>query len=83
MTRGRLPKGGPLKKAQLILTRVSAVSPDSDGLVSSFKWVIDGLVRAGVLVNDGYGNIGMPEYRWEKGSRGQGKIRVVVISDES
>ena len=81
-TRGKLPQK-PLKKAKLILTRVSARSPDSDGLVSSFKYVIDGLVKAGVLVDDGYSIIGMQEYRWEACERNKGKIRVIVISDEN
>lgn len=68
----------PLLKAKLCLTRYSSVSPDPDGLVSGFKSVIDGLVDAGVLVNDKVVNIGMPEYRWEKVSPRSGKIRIQV-----
>lgn len=68
----------PMKRAKLILTRFSSVSPDPDGLVSGFKHVIDGLVLAGVLENDKVENIGMPDYRWMKWPKGKGKIRVVV-----
>lgn len=68
----------PLKKARLTLIRHSAVSPDSDGLVSSFKHIIDGLVDVGVLENDKVVNIGMPHYVWQKAPRGYGSITVVV-----
>ena len=34
----------PLEKAHLRLTRFSSIEPDPDGLVISFKHVIDGLV---------------------------------------
>jgi hypothetical protein len=68
----------PLQKARLTLTRWSSVRPDHDGLVSSFKHVIDGLVDAGVLVNDKFENIGQPDYRWEKAPQGKGFITVVV-----
>lgn len=73
----------PLPRARLTLTRFSSVEPDSDGLVSSFKHVIDGLVECGVLVNDRFSNIGMPDYRWSKVKPKQGAIHVVVeeISD--
>lgn len=72
----------PLEKARLVLTRYSSTSPDADGLVSGFKHVIDGLVKAGVLANDKFTNIGMPDYRWEKCKKGQGKIRVEVYAIE-
>lgn len=68
----------PLAKARLTLTRFSSSCPDSDGLVSSFKHVIDGLVEAGVLVNDKFENIGMPVYQWEKCPPRKGFVRVMV-----
>lgn len=68
----------PLARAKLTLTRCSSSSPDSDGLVSGFKHVIDGLVIAGVLENDRYENIEMPTYLWRKVPAGKGMIRVVV-----
>lgn len=69
----------PLQMARLVLTRVSSAEPDYDGLVSSFKPVIDGLIKAGVLANDKMQNIGRPEYNWEKGRRGHGSIRIEVL----
>lgn len=68
----------PLLKARLTLTRVSSGECDSDGLVSSFKHVIDGLVYAGILVNDRFSNIGMPEYRQLKCAPKQGHIMVKI-----
>lgn len=68
----------PLAHARLVLTRFSSTAPDPDGLVSSFKHIIDGLVVCKILLNDRVTNIGMPDYRWEKVSPKQGKIRVEV-----
>src|SRR5690606_14842084 len=39
----------PLEKAELTLTRFSSIEPDTDGLVGSFKAVLDALVKLGVL----------------------------------
>jgi hypothetical protein len=68
----------PLSKARLVFIRFSSVSPDADGLVSGFKHIVDGLVQIGVLKNDTFTITGMPEYRWERSKRGQGKVRVEV-----
>lgn len=68
----------PLTRAKLTLTRVSSREPDYDGLVSSFKSVIDGLVEAGILANDKRENVGVPEYLWRKGPRSPGKVIVRV-----
>jgi len=68
----------PLKKARLRLTRFSSLCPDPDGLVSGFKAIVDGLVFAGILENDRMENIGMPDYRWEKAPRGQGRVKIEV-----
>lgn len=76
MKAGRPPL--PLQRARLVLTRCSTQTPDPDGLVSGFKHVIDGLTVAGVLADDKFTNIGMPEYRWEPAKIRQGKVRVEV-----
>lgn len=68
----------PLVRAHLTLTRISSTRPDFDGLASSFKHVIDGLIDGGIIVNDRHENIGQPEYQWVKGKQGQGKIRIRV-----
>ncbi len=68
----------PLKKAHLTLTRHSSIRPDSDGLVSSFKHVIDGLVDTKIIVDDDYKTIGMPTYLWEKAPAKKGYITIKV-----
>ncbi len=72
----------PLERATLKLTRHSSAEPDYDGLVSSFKHVIDGLVRSGVLVNDKLSNIGVPDYKWARCARNKGFISVEVLEVE-
>lgn len=69
----------PLLRARLKLTRCSAKRPDFDGTVSSFKWVIDGLVKAGVIINDDIDVIGEPEYKWEQTSPKCGHIKIEVL----
>ncbi len=76
-----LAKVPPLKleKAILTLKRYSSKAPDSDGLVSGFKVVIDAIVRYGVLEDDSYKHIGMPNYSWEYRTRKLGgKISVRI-----
>ncbi len=68
----------PLAKAKLTLTRMSSRECDFDGLVSSFKSIIDGLVQYGVLLNDRSVNIGQPEYKWEKCKPAHGRVRIKV-----
>ena len=65
ITIGHRPKE-PVKIAVLTLTRGSTTSPDSDGLVGSFKMIIDALVYLKVLEDDNFKHIKMPDYRWEK-----------------
>lgn len=70
-----------LTKAILTLTRHSSKAPDYDGLVSSFKQVIDPLVRCGVIIDDNYTVIGAPTYHWVKRPNKQGgmiSIRIEV-----
>jgi len=71
----------PLDRVKLTLTRCSSSEPDADGLVSGFKSVIDGLVEAGILVNDRPANIGFPDYRWEYCVKGKGHLIIVVESN--
>ena len=63
-----LAKGGPkspLTKAKLTLIRYSSREPDYDGLVSSFKVVVDALRYCGVIKDDRMSNIGIPIYDWQ------------------
>ena len=68
----------PLASAALTLIRASSNEPDTDGLISGFKHIVDGLVECGVLANDKRSNIGVPDYRWEKCAPGKGHVRVTV-----
>lgn len=75
---GRSKPRQPLRHAKLTLTRHSSVEPDFDGLVSSFKPLIDALIKCGVIVNDKVSNIGQSEYHWRKAPPKKGKIQVIV-----
>lgn len=68
----------PLPKATLRCERFSSVAPDYDGLVGSFKYVIDALVVCGVLEDDSLAHIRIPEFSWQKCKPGKGYIRVTV-----
>ena len=68
----------PLQSATLALTRYSAREPDFDGLVSSFKHVIDGLVRSGIIADDKPSIIGQPAFYWHKTAPKNGHILIQV-----
>lgn len=74
---GRLP-ARPLERANVSIVRCSSVRPDFDGLVSSGKPLLDGLVEAGVLADDTHAVIAQPEYAWEKAPPRGGHTRVEV-----
>lgn len=77
LTAGKRPTE-PLKRAKLTLIRHSTTRPDPDGLTSSFKHIIDGLVIARVLENDRYENISFPNYDWSHAPAGKGHCTVIV-----
>lgn len=68
----------PLKKAKLTLVRYSTHKLDSDNLRSSFKAVVDALVKVGVIVDDDMDVIGEPEVRQEPTTRENKFIYVKV-----
>lgn len=70
-----------LTKADLEFTRHSTTEPDYDGLVSSFKHVIDGLVLAHVIDDDKPSVIGNPKFFWNKAPRGKGFITIKIFGD--
>lgn len=67
-----------LEKAKITLTRHSSREPDFDGLCGSFKFCLDGLVKAGVILDDKVSVIGQPTYLWVKASPGMGKIEIKI-----
>lgn len=68
----------PLERARVHCERHSSREPDWDNLAASFKPIIDGLTRCGVLEDDKPSVIGSPNFEWHAAKRGDGKIRVVV-----
>jgi hypothetical protein len=68
----------PLTKADLHLIRASSSMPDYDGLVSSFKYVIDALVKLNILKDDNLNVCEKPLYEWTKAKQKQGFIQVEV-----
>lgn len=70
-----------LKKAMLTFTRLSSKEPDSDGLISGFKYVQDGLVKAQVIIDDKPSVIGMPNYIWRLTSPKTGAIIIRIETD--
>lgn len=69
--------GKPLERARVVMTRHSSSAIDSDGLAASFKGARDGLVRAGVLRDDGP-ECATFEYRWQRAPRGKGFVTIEV-----
>jgi Holliday junction resolvase RusA-like endonuclease len=47
----------PIQKAHITLTRYSAGTLDRDNMFFTFKPVIDGLVNAGVIIDDGFNQV--------------------------
>lgn len=67
-----------LENAKLEFTRFSSRQLDFDSLVNSFKHVQDGLVEAGVLIDDSPNVIGQPSFKWEKCKQKEGKIGISI-----
>lgn len=70
----------PFLRATVTLTRMSTREPDSDNLMSSWKHCIDGLVEAGVILNDKPSVIGTPVSLWQYAKRKDAKIKIKVES---
>ncbi len=77
MVNGKKPPKS-LSKFTLTLIRHSSAEPDYDGLVSTFKAVVDGLKLHGVIVDDKLKNTGPWDCRWEKAKPKFGYIEVIV-----
>lgn len=77
---GKPPK--PLERAHVTIVRCSQSEPDYDNLVQGGKFLLDGLVLAGVLKDDKPSVIGRPDYLWERRPRGKGCVRIRVEAVE-
>lgn len=71
----------PLTKAKVILTRYSSVRPDKDNRIISFKPILDGLKKAGVIIDDNDDVVDTIYPHVKVGPR-DGKIRIQVESME-
>lgn len=75
----KLPPSKPLTQAHLTLIRYSSVAPDYDGLVHSFKPVIDALRKCLIIQDDNMKVIGRPDYQWKQAKPNEGKIEIIVL----
>jgi hypothetical protein len=73
----------PLEQARVTITRCSEREPDYDNLTQGGKFLLDGLVKARVLVDDSPKVIGRPDYRWEHAPRGAGCVKILVEASEA
>jgi hypothetical protein len=72
-----------LATAKLTFIRRSPREPDYDNLVASFKACQDGLVAAGVVLDDKTKNIGQPSYLWIRQlPRHGGQITIRIETEE-
>ena len=77
--KAKAPLGQPLRRALVVYVRHSGSrQPDKDNLVSSFKWIQDALVYAGVLHGDSMYDI-ETEYRWKPASPKDGRVSIWII----
>lgn len=72
--------GPPMKRAKVTCLRHSSRQQDFDNLVNSFKFLIDAIVKCGILIDDAPEIIGQPDYQWVKANKGEFKI-VIHISE--
>jgi hypothetical protein len=74
----------PLEKAHVTIERQSAgPEPDFENLAQGGKFILDALTARhkdgiGIIADDNPTCIGQPLYKWVKGKRGAGRVRVVV-----
>lgn len=68
----------PLERFEITAMRFSSSEPDFDGLVASFKCIIDGLRELKVLKDDKMSNTGQWKCLWFKAAQKAGFIRVCI-----
>lgn len=66
----------PLARCKIVFTRCSSMRTDFDNLVGSFKAICDGLIDAGIIVDDNDEVIVERIYKWEKAKAKEGKMRL-------
>lgn len=76
--------GTPWGKASITITRCTAASraPDFENLAQGGKFILDGLVRSKVILDDNPDVIRQPVYKWERAKRGDAHVIVEVQQEE-
>lgn len=74
---GRRPPS-PLTAADIKIIRHSSKPPDFDGMVASGKFLIDPLVKLGILADDNMEIIGQPLYVWQRAKSKKGFVEIFV-----
>ncbi len=77
---GKLPKV-PLEKARLTLIRHSHRMLDFDGMVGSFKPVVDSLVSCGVLIDDRWSVLGKWDCDQIFRPKKEGQILEIIVEE--
>jgi len=67
-----------LQRARIVCTRHSFAQPDFENLAHSFKALLDGFVKCGVLQDDNPLVLVDQEYRWEPAPRGGSFLTVLI-----
>lgn len=76
-----MPLGWEIKRPKLTLTLYGMKEPDFDNLVSRWKPILDGLVRAKIIQDDRLSVIGSPTFRWVKAQKQiDQRVHIVVES---
>lgn len=79
MAKKTLPESfKPYEQCVIFLIRASTSECDMDNGIASFKPLIDGLVDAGVMVDDGPTVVTQIKFGWEPAKRGSGHVRIEV-----
>jgi hypothetical protein len=68
----------PIERYEITAMRFSSSEPDFDGLVASFKVIIDGLRELKILKDDKMSNTGQWKCLWFKAAQKAGFIRVCI-----
>lgn len=68
----------PIQHAMLVLIRGSATPADRDGIISSFKPIIDGIVDAGIILGDGPTCVREIRAEWELAEKKKGYVKIIV-----
>ena len=75
---GQKKPSSPFERVFCTFIRATCREPDFDNLVASMKPIRDGLVDAGIVVNDKTSNMPEAKYIWEKAAKDNSHVRVIV-----